>query len=223
MADKLQIWKQALVHLEKTTITTLTDDVEAVYTFGAAWPGVVEEAFNAGDWNFAKVSAALALNGTETPAIGWTYVFDYPDDWMRTVAVNNRPEFRSPFRDYADEGGFLHANTNILYLRYISRDRMADDQIGDWPSMFWKYVAVKLAFDTCGRLTAGDTLEQKLEKRLDKALRQAKSVDARNENNKVIAPGSWLRSRFGAGCGPFGGANGGTLVGGEITFEEGDV
>jgi hypothetical protein len=220
MADKLQVWKQALVYLQKETISTLTDDVPAVYTFGAAWDGVVEEAFNAGDWNFAKLSVALSLNNTETPAVGWTYVFDYPDDWMRTVAINSSPEFRTRFYDYVDENGFLHANTNILYLRYISRDKM--DDVASWPTMFWRYVAAKLAYDTCGRLTSGDTLEDKLEKRTDKALRQAKSVDARNENNKVLNPGSWLMSRYG-GYGPCGSNDGGTLVGGEITFQEGDV
>jgi len=220
MADKLQVWKQALVYLQKETISTLTDDVPAVYTFGAAWDGVVEEAFNAGDWNFAKLSVALSLNTTETPAVGWTYVFDYPDDWMRTVAINSSPDFRTRFYDYVDENGFLHANTNVLYLRYISRDKM--DDVASWPTMFWRYVAAKLAYDTCGRLTSGDTLEDKLEKRTDKALRQAKSVDARNENNKVLNPGSWLMSRYG-GYGPCGRNDGGTLVGGEITFQEGDV
>ncbi|RVL87582.1 hypothetical protein CN140_01215 [Sinorhizobium meliloti] len=220
MADKLQVWKQALVHLQKETISTLTDDVPAVYTFGAAWDGVVEEAFNAGDWNFAKLSVALSLNNTETSAVGWSYVFNYPADWMRTVAINSSPEFRTRFYDYVDEDGFLHANTNVLYLRYISRAKMTD--VASWPSMFWRYVAAKLAYDTCGRLTSGDTLEDKLEKRTEKALRQAKSVDARNENNKVLNPGSWLLSRYG-GYGPCGRNDGGTLVGGEITFQEGDV
>lgn len=224
MADKLAVWKQALIHLEKETIVTLADNLPAVDTFTAAWPGVVEEAFNAGDWNFAKKTVALVLNGAVTPSVGWQNVFDYPDDWMRTVSVNGFPQFHSEFRDYVDEGGYLHSNTTTLYLRYISNARMEDDEIGTWPTMFWRYVALKLAYDTCGRLTSGDTLEQKIEARMERALRQAKNVDARNENNKVIAPGSWITARRGGG--PFGSHSnnhGGTLVGGEITPGEGDV
>ena len=221
MADKLQVWKQALIHLEKGTLTTLTDDTEAVNTFGNAWEGVVEEAFNAGDWNFAKASAALSVNGAVTPSVGWQYALDYPSDWIRTLTVSTSPTF-SPFRDYLDEGGQIFANTNVVFLRYISSTKMADDKIGTWPTLFWRYVAIKLAFDTCGRLTSGDTLEAKLEKRMEKALRQAKSIDARNENNKVIGPGSWIRARQGGG-GLLGDRHGGTLVGGEITFQEGDV
>lgn len=221
MATKLQIWKQALVHLEKATIVELTDDVEATYVFDNAWAGAVEEAFNSGDWNFAKVSAALSANGALTPAVGWSYAFDYPPDWLRTVTLSNSPSFAT-FHDYADEGGKLHANTQALYLRFISNVNAADDKISTWPTMFWRYVALKLAFDTCGKLTSGDTMEDKLRQRMEKALRQAKNVDARNENNKVIQPGSWLRARRGAGVG---GSHdsGGTLVGGQITFGEGDV
>lgn len=220
MADKLGVWNQALVHLEKPALLSLTADVEARYVFDSAWPGVVEEAFNDGDWNFAKVSAQLVLNGSETPAIGWSYVFDYPDDYMRTVAVSSIPDFYQAFYAYVDQGGFLHSSSDVLYLRYISDAKMADDQVSSWPTLFWRYVAMRLAFETCGKLTGGTTLGQLLEKKMEKALRKAKNIDARNENNKVERPGAWLRSRRGYGSGN---CHGGTLVGGSIVPEEGDV
>jgi hypothetical protein len=222
MADKLQVWKQALIHLGKNTSSfTLSSQTEPRYVFDDAWAGVVEEAFNEGDWNFAKVSAALVLNGSETAAVGWTYVFDYPEDYVRTVAVSNIPDFNSPFYDYVDQGGFLHANSNVMYLRYISSAKTEDDEVASWPTMFWRYVAMKLAYETCEKLTSGATKQEDLEKRLKKALRQAKSVDARNENNKVEQVGSWMRARRG-GYGRSSGL-GNTIVGGEVQFEEGDV
>lgn len=87
--------------------------------------------------------------------------------------------------------------------------------------MFWRYVALKLAYDTCGRLTSGDTLEDKIRQRMDRAERKAKSVDARNENGKIIATGSWIRARH-SGLGRSNNS-GGTTIGGEIVFGEGDV
>lgn len=220
MASKLDVWKQALVHLEKDTNITLSSTVEARYVFDAAWAGVVAQAFNEGDWNFAKKSVALVINGSETAATGWTYVFSYPADYERTIAVSPVPDFRQEFFDYIDQGGFIHTNTNVLYLRYISDARQADDQVSTWPTMFWRYVAVKLAHESCGKLTSGSTLGDKLEKMEKKALRQAKSVDARNQPNAQVPTGSWLRSRKGYGGGS---GLGGTVVGGEITFGEGDV
>jgi len=221
MATKLEIWKQALVHLEKATITALTDDVEATYVFANAWAGTVEEAFNSGDWNFAKASIALSPDAFATPALGWAHAFDYPTGWLRTLVVSDRPDF-APFHDYADEGGRLHAQTPVLYLRFIGAANAADDKVSTWPTMFWRYVALKLAFDTCGKLTSGDTLEEKLRQRMERALVQAKNIDARNENNKRIEPGSWLRARRGGGTGQR--RDGGpTLVGGQISFGAGEV
>lgn len=220
MADKLAIYKSAEVHLGLNTITALTDDVESRYIFDAAWDGVVEEAFNAGDWNFAKESAALSQSSTGTAAIGWEYVFDYPDDYFRTVAVSPYAGFRDWFTDYVDEGGYLSANTPTIYLRYISNANVSDPT--KWPTMFWRYVAVALAYETCHKLTNGSTDRDKLEARMEKALRKAKSVDARNENGKRPSTGSWLRARHGANVAGSGGT-GGTLVGGEITLGEGDV
>ncbi|RVG88671.1 hypothetical protein [Sinorhizobium meliloti] len=220
MATKLQVWKQALIHLELASISTLTDDVEAVNVFGNAWDGTVLECFNSGDWNAFKKSVALSQNNTETASVGWSYVFDYPDDYLRTIAVSSIPRFDDPFGDFVDEGGFLHANTTSIYLRYISDDKVA--VVEDWPTMFWRYVALQLAVDTVGKLTNGTTLYQKLEAERDVAWRKAKSIDARNENHKRVSTGSWLRSRLG-GYGSLGDNRGGTLVGGQITFDEGDV
>lgn len=220
MADKLALWRQALIHLGKASITTLTDDVEAVNVFGNAWAGVLMEAFDAGDWNAFKKSAQLSQSGSGTAAIGWTYVFDYPDDYLRTVAVSNYPGFDEPFRDYVDEGGYLSANTDTIYLRYISNAKMVDASVDTWPAMFWRYVAMLLAYETCEKLTSGQTKQVDLEKRLTKALRDAKSVDARNENRQQ-GPGSWLRSRHGYGTGT--GTSIGVSVGGEIVLGDGDV
>lgn len=222
MADKLQVWNQALVHLEKHELATLTDDAEARYVFDQAWAGVVEEAFDDGDWNFAKETAQLVASVSGTAALGWTYVFDYPDDHQRTIAISNVIPFdlNQPFYDFLDEGGYIHSNTPTLYIRFISTDKQADGQVSTWPTFFWRYVAMKLAFETCGKLTGGQTDKEMLEKRLVKALRKAKSVDARNEPNKKVPTGSWLRARRGG----YGGSGlGNTIVGGEITFGEGDI
>lgn len=218
MASKLQVWKQALVHLEKETIANTTDtEVTAVNVFTNAWDGVVEEAFNEGDWNAFKATAPMTRL-VATPASGWSYVFDYPDDYLRTIAISPSGIFQRGYMAFTDQGGFLSANTDTLYIEYISSAKITE--VETWPTMFWRYVALKLAFETCGRLTGGDGLRDRLERQVEKALRKAKSVDARNENNKQIGPGSWLRARRGSGIGNQSII---TTLGGAINFEEGDV
>lgn len=218
MVDKLAVYKQAELHIGKGTITTLMDDVEARYKFDQAWLGVVEEAFNEGDWNFAKKTASLTAS-VNAPIEGWSHSFDYPADYLRTLAVAPYARWAGTFYDYADQAGSLYANTDSLVINYIRKDLI--DNVAVWPTMFWRYVALKLAYETCEALTNGSTKQQDLEKRKEKALRQAKSVDARNENNKRLAPGSWIRSRGGWGGGCHGGIA--TTLGGETVPEEGDV
>jgi len=218
MADKLALYKQALFHLGAATIGSLTDDVASRYSLDVAWPGAVEEAFNEGDWNFAKASTQLSQSYTVPLAVGWAYVFDYPTDYLRTVDVSPQPRFCG-FRDFHDENGGLHARTTTIYLQYISKAKMADNKVNTWPTMFWRYVALKLAYDSCDRITSGSTKTEELRRRLEKALRQAKSVDARQERVKQVGPGSWLRARGGYG----GHSNPITTLGGDIQLEEGDV
>lgn len=219
MADKLQVWNQALIHLGAAPISSLTDDAMSVNVFGNAWAGVVEEAMNEGDWNFAKATVEIAP-GTGTPSVGFEYRYEYPSDYERTIEISSDPQFLTPFYDFRDEGGALHANVDPLYLRYIRRDISEDSEIDAWPTMFWRFVAVKLAYETVERITQSTTGMDKLERRLTKALRKAKSVDARNEPGKQLPTGSWNRARSG-----YGGRQGGVAVrgSGEIILSEGDV
>lgn len=196
MAIKLDVYKQAELHIGKSTITALNSDVEARYKFDQAWTGVVEEAFMEGDWNFAKKTSSLAANG-DAPVDGWGYTFAYPDDYLRTVSVSPYASWRGEFYDYGDQGGFLYGNNETLSLIYISNAKV--DLVETWPVMFWRMVAMKLAYETCEALTNGATKQQDLEGRLKIAVRKAKNIDARNENNKQIGPGSWIRARGGWG------------------------
>lgn len=217
MATKLDVYKQAELHIGKSTITALTDDVEARYKFDQAWTGVVEEAFTEGDWNFAKKTSSLSA--TADPAIdGWEYSFNYPTDYLRTLRVSPYSRWSGQFYDFADQGGHLYANTDGLVLQYIRKDLVSD--VEAWPTLFWRFVAMKLAYETCEALTNGSTKQEDLKDRLKKALRQARSVDARDENNKRIGAGSWIRSRGG-----WGSSHGCIMTTGsaEIVPEEGDV
>lgn len=219
MADKLGVWVQACVHLGLARVTSLTEDTETRYVFDDAWPGVLAEAFNSGDWNRFKKTVQLSASSTGTASVGFSYVYDYPADYVRTVTVSPNTLFDSIYEDWRDEGGYLHANTTPVYLRYISNNLADDAGVQYWPDMFWRYVAVLLAFETCERLTQSTTSVELLAKLLERTHRKAKNIDARNENNKVLRSGSWLRARGGT-CGS---SSSTTSVGGSISPLDGDV
>lgn len=72
MVTKLDVYQQAELHIGKSTITALTNEVEARYKFDQAWTGVVEEAFMEGDWNFAKKTSSLSASGAPRLLVGAT-------------------------------------------------------------------------------------------------------------------------------------------------------
>jgi len=218
MADKLAVWKQALVHLGSATITTLADAVPAVNVFNTAWPGVVEGAFSDGDWNFAKKTIEMSASVLGTASPGYSFVYDYPDDYQRTIAVAPSSRFDAPFNSYIDEGGYLHSNVSPLFLRFISSTNASDANVTRWPVSFWRYVAVSLAFETSERITQSSGLRDRLEKRLAVTLSKAKSVDAMNEQGKAISDGSWLRSR-----GSDRGIGVPSVIPGGVVLTEGDI
>ena len=194
MADKLQIYNQALLNIGQEPLVTLTDDVQSRRVLDIAWAGVTEQAFNEGDWNFAKKTALLTASAS-TPSVGFAYAFDYPADWIRTVSISPDRRTGYVYTDYEDAGGLISAGSASLYLTYISNASLATPAV--WPTMFWRYVSWRLAYETVEKLTNSTTKMQQLEKPMERALSQARNIDARNEQNKMIASGSWMRSRHG--------------------------
>lgn len=217
MADKLTIWNWALHALGEARMATLTDQVKAYYVFTDLWDGVVLEAFSQGDWNRFKSTVSLTESATGTVIPSRSYIYDYPSDYVRTVAVSPDAFFNSPFTDYNDEGGFLHANVEPLYLKYISNALV--DTPDSWPNAFARYVAALLAFESCEAIKNSTSDKQELEKDMESARRTARSIDAKNEQGKAFNTGSWARSRRGYGLG----TNTSVVGGSAITFEEGDV
>lgn len=220
MATKLQVWKHALLLLGKETITSLTDtESHAIGVFTDAWPGVLAEAFNEGDWNFLKVTGSLVAS-TDGPAVGsWQYVWDLPDDYMRTIAIGPTADFDRDFRGYTDAGGYIYSSATPMFLLYVSKEKQ--QVVEQWPDHFWLYVAHLLAARTCKRFTNGSTDEEDLEKKLKRAMQKAKSIDARNENNRRLPQGSWMRAHGGWG----GRRDSSLIIASEpgLQLEEGDV
>lgn len=221
MATKLEIWNRALIAMGRAIMVSVTDETEPRYVFDAVWDSVVDQAFSRGDWNFAKKIEALSSSGAGTA--GFSYAFDYPDDYLRTVAIGRTANPRNEqFMDFIDQGDQLFANVDPLYLIYISSAETTD--LTNWPTAFTEFVVSHLAYMTCSSLTGSETTQDRLEKRATKTLLLAKNIDARNENNKTIGRGSWIRARRSGGNGFPGGCQSiGTGVSPEITPGEGDV
>jgi hypothetical protein len=226
MADRLEIFNRALLHIGEGRLTTLTDDVEARYVFDAHWPTIALDGLARGDWNFAQKTAEISQSTTTTVIPGYEFAFDHPTDWVRTIAYNFVADFTDVFffdRDTLDvyeERGSWFTNSEQFYVRYISSDFTQDANLTAYPPTYVEFIAGLLALRTVERLTQGTTKKEDLEDDVKKMLLKAKSNDARNLKDARPRLGKWGQALIGQT-----GRRGqiGTLVGGQIQLQEEDI
>lgn len=78
-----------------------------------------------GLWKWAIKTVSLTPN-VATPSAGFSYAFDKPTDWIRTVqiyyvqGVTSAPAWERCEIDFRDEGGDYHANYTPIIVRYLS-------------------------------------------------------------------------------------------------------
>jgi len=197
MATRQQLYTGALYELGSRKVLT-TENVEARRALDDVYDEVVAECLEAGSWNFAMETVQLDADTGVTPNFGYTKVFAKPSDWVRTYAISGDEYLHYPLMQYYDDSNFWSADTTPIYVRYVSDDTGLGLDLTRWPTSFVRYVELELAVRVCMRLTQDKGLWDMLEKKRDKARKNAKNKDAMDEPNPKFKPaGSWTESRYG--------------------------
>lgn len=200
MADKLGIYNLTLTHLGERTLARLSEARDSRRTLDALWDQVVKQCLEEALWNFMLRAVQIDTSSTLTPAFGWTYAFNIPDDWIRTTIVSASETFSPPLLDYTEETGLWYSNVTPLFVKYQSNDVLYGMDLGAWTGNFTAYVALQLAEYGCFKITGSDARlagPTGITKRLRSAKIKAKSNDAMNEGPQEMPSGTWVRSRRG--------------------------
>lgn len=199
-ADRLSLYNEALGHLMERKLGSLSEAREPRRVLDDYWPRVVGHCLARRFWKPFKRVAEIDASTTVTPVFGWKYAFKIPTDWVRTYQLSSVETFTPPLWDYAEEAGYLFANFTPIYLSYISNDPTYGMDLDKWSDFFSDYVALRLASQSCKRITGkGDLLvgEDGLNRLEKKAEVLAASVDAMNDPPGELPTGTWARSRRG--------------------------
>lgn len=195
--SKLSIANGALRLLKEAQLTQseLTNNSrESARVFNAVWDdGGVRACLEAGQWRFAKRTILLDYSQSVSPGFGFTYAFDKPTDWVRTVAMSINESLEPALKNYRDEAGFWFADSETLYLSYISDDALFGGDYSLWPQSFLLYAQAYFACEMEGPLTDKGAELLKLRKmRLEDALHK----DAITDPSRSLPVGSWVRARM---------------------------
>lgn len=197
MANKLSIFNEALRAIGDLRLSSLTEDVEARYVLDDAWEDCVEFVFTEGLWNFATKTEVITADPGQTPIPGFSFTFDKPLHWLRTITVAPNSLFTEE-AVYRDEGNKIYSNWDTLYIRYISREKAVDEQVENWPPTFAKAVAACLAQECAERLSGSGSKAEALAAEYKEVLASAKNKDALDQSKVIFRPGSWVRSMRGS-------------------------
>lgn len=200
-ADKLAIYNGALRRLGSRELAALTENREPRRVLDGAWgsDGLVRNALERGEWNFALRSVEGAYSASIQPSFGFMRAFDKPDDFVRLASISSDEYFRHTLTDseYVDEAGFWFTDQDVIFIRFVSDGGEYGFNSAAWPEAFRDYLECDLAWLTCERLTNATGKRDRLERDRMNALKAAKSHDAMAEGVKFLRSGSWVKARAG--------------------------
>lgn len=139
--DKIKVANEALRRFGAGTILSFEEETQKAATVAAIYATVVDDAFQATRWTFARRTARLDLL-PDAPLSGYARAFALPGDRVgdpvKVIANPSLPDH--PLRIFALEGDELHANVTAVWATCVRR---VDPNY--WPPMFRRAVVTALA------------------------------------------------------------------------------
>jgi hypothetical protein len=198
MADKLQVYNGALLHLGATTLATLTEERKSRRVLDEIWAaGAVRYCLEQGYWNFATRTIKIEATPSLEPDFGYRYAFTKPLDFVRLVSISLDEYLTIPLNNFSDEDSYWFANCDVLYVSYVSDDVNYGASLGNWTETFTRFVELYLASRSSASITHDSTIVSKVEKLYKDALSTAKTKDATNQGAKETPLGKLARARLG--------------------------
>lgn len=180
----------ALQHLQHDTIADIDDDeVAAARHCKFAYPRVIDALLRDFSWNFAKVRAELAADGTP-PAFGYSHRYALPSDCLMVRSIDG---FET--EAWEVEGRFILINADSP-IRVSYTKRITDP--AQFDPLFTQLAEMHLAIKVAPMLARDEGLVDRLMERLQMLRRKAQMADgaeARREMAKDEYP--YLRLRRG--------------------------
>lgn len=197
MTTKLGLYNGALRLCRERKIKTLTENrkprrmIDTVF----ADNNPVRFCLELSQWQFATKTVMLEPSADVEPDFGYKYAYEKDEDYVRPVAVAFDEYFYTPVTRYADEQDFLFADTNQLYLKYVSDAVDYGNNMGLWSPSFQHLVESFIASEIVGDLTNSTTLVNEVKAEFEKRKRNAQNKDGVNRPTRFSGPGGWNNAR----------------------------
>lgn len=195
---RLKLYNSALFLVGERNLASLSENRLPRRLLDHLWDnGVVDFCLEQKQWKFATRTIRLDSDPSIEPDFGYQYGFVKPSDCLRTVALCSDEYFDHPIERYTDEAGYWFAETDPLYIKYISNDSQFGADLSLWPKSFEFYVGAHMAAEICLGLNQAETKQAALRKMADELLKKAASKDAMDGPTQRLPSGTWTNARAG--------------------------
>ena len=165
-------------------ITSLNEASRAANVCKTAYSLSKESLLRSHFWNFAKKRTTLSPDVTP-PSFGYSYQFSLPSE-----AVVWR--FIDCDEQVVQEGRKLLSNASSIKLVYVSNSVTE----ADFDPSFAKSLSIRIAADTCHKLTQNVSLGQKLEAEFKESIAEAKRMNAISQSPEGLIISTFTTTRL---------------------------
>lgn len=190
--SQTEIVNLALTRLGQDRVISIDDDNESARVIRSLWDFTRDAVLASFPWKFAIKRTSLAALAA-APAYGWARQFTVPEECLRLVQVGDDYVFYTgPLEAFQLEGGVIMTDEAApLRLRYVQRVT----NVGLWPVLFGRVVAMQLAIDACEKLTTSSAKQGVLNEAYAVAVAQARKQSAIERPPQRADNSDWLNAR----------------------------
>ena len=194
-ASQMSVFNKALRWLEERSLASLSEQREPVRLLNNEWQDAVQTCLEKDYWKHAIRESQFSPDVNRTPNFGFLWAFTKPTDWVSTFQVSDNPAYDPLHRRFTDQNNVWYADSNPLYVRYVSNDPDYGWNLALWRAGFTEYVAAYLAWLLAPRTKQWQQKVDAIEKILRKAEARAIAQDAMQGPPGKPPYGTWVTSR----------------------------
>lgn len=207
MATVIDICNIALSRISVPGIQSFNDKTKEATECVLHYPMARDALLKAHNWGFARRKSVLALLDVEDSQ--WAYVYSLPDDYLNVIRISNQYQTyycdeRYGVNDFSvDDARYEIASneygtkpvlyTNMAEVEIIYTARIEDSNAYD--SLFINALAWRLARELSASLRGDLNLQQQMEAFYNRALGEAQTSNANEENNIRNHTSKYIKAR----------------------------
>ena len=194
MPSAVQICSNALLMLGAGPINSFTEadttgsGLDRARLASNLYPSVQAAVLRSHPWNCATSRVILSPLSI-VPAYGYSFQYQLPTNWLRTLAVG---QYETDRLSYRTEGQSILFNDNPLYLTYLFLNLVETT----YDAALIYALELKMASVMAYGLTKSTSLKTQMENEFQLALKSARTSDGQDDPHETLGDFPMLQSRF---------------------------